>query len=133
MANVVSGNELVERLNELPTLPRLVVLASCQSAGSGSVGRDTEQTLAALGPRLAEAGIPAVLAMQGNVALLTLEHFMPAFFRELQRDGLVDRAMTAARSLVRDANDWWMPVLFMRLRSGRIWYVPGFSDEQRGF
>ncbi|NJK79141.1 MAG: CHAT domain-containing protein [Chloroflexaceae bacterium] len=133
LANVVSGNELVERLNELPTLPRLVVLASCQSAGSGSVGRDTEQTLAALGPRLAEAGIPAVLAMQGNVALLTLEHFMPAFFRELQRDGLVDRAMTAARSLVRDANDWWMPVLFMRLRSGRIWYVPGFSDEQRGF
>src|SRR6185436_17176528 len=24
----------------------------------------------------------------------------------------------------------WMPVLFMRLRSGRIWYVPGFGDEK---
>ncbi|HEY6074627.1 MAG TPA: SIR2 family protein, partial [Anaerolineales bacterium] len=23
----------------------------------------------------------------------------------------------------------WMPVLFMRLRSGRIWFVPGFGEE----
>jgi hypothetical protein len=26
-----------------------------------------------------------------------------------------------------------MPALFMRLRSGKIWYVPGFSEERKGF
>jgi hypothetical protein len=26
-----------------------------------------------------------------------------------------------------------MPVLFMRLRSGRIWFVPGFAKDQKGF
>src|SRR6185503_1193131 len=29
--------------------------------------------------------------------------------------------------------DAWMPVLFMRLKSGRIWYVPGFGDDRKGF
>ena len=38
--------------------------------------------LAALGPRLAEAGIPAVIAMQGNVLQRTIATFMPVFFRE---------------------------------------------------
>jgi hypothetical protein len=26
-----------------------------------------------------------------------------------------------------------MPVLFTRLKSGRIWYVPGFADDKQGF
>jgi hypothetical protein len=29
--------------------------------------------------------------------------------------------VTEARSAVRDRQDWWMPVLFTRLREGRIW------------
>jgi hypothetical protein len=133
--DVVSGSELVARLKRLPVRPRLVVLASCQSAGRGDAARAGEEqaksrdegALAALGPRLAEACIPAVLAMQGNVTMTTVEEFMPAFFRELRRDGQIDRAMAAARSAVQDRPDWWMPVLFMRLRSGRIWYIPGFT------
>ena len=34
--------------------------------------------MAALGPRLAETGVPAVLAMQGKISLSTAEDFMPA-------------------------------------------------------
>lgn len=124
----VSGNELVTRLQELVERPRLVVLASCESAASGSGA-----ALAALGPRLAEAGIPAVLAMQGTISVPTVSEFMPVFFRELQRDGQIDRALAVARGAVRQRTDYWMPALFMRLKSGRIWYVPGFGEGRDEF
>ena len=32
-----------------------------------------------------------------------------------------------ARLLEHDRPDWWRPVLFMRLRSGRLWYARGLS------
>jgi hypothetical protein len=132
-ADVVPGIELVTRLREMRQRPRLVILASCQSAGQGDSARsDDGGALAALGPRLSEAGIPAVIAMQGNVMMQTVAEFMPAFFRELQRDGQIDRAMAVARGTVRERADWWVPVLFMRLKSGRLWYAPGFSGERRG-
>ncbi|MGC1721363.1 MAG: CHAT domain-containing protein [Isosphaeraceae bacterium] len=124
------GRDLVDRLSELPRPPRLVVLASCQSAGTGSgaeVKVGEAGVLAALGPRLAEAGIPAVVAMQGDVFMDTIQRFMPVFFRELRRDGQIDRAVAAARAQVRDHSDSWVPALFLRLTSGRIWYVPGFA------
>jgi hypothetical protein len=120
----VSGYDLAARIRELDHQPRLVVLASCQSAGQGAGA-----ALQALGPRLAEGGVPAVIAMQGAVSMDTVARFMPAFFTELQKDGQADRAMSVARGAVRDASDFWMPVLFTRLRSGRIWYTPGFGEE----
>jgi hypothetical protein len=124
----VSGKELALRLAEQTRRPRLVILASCQSAGKGS-----GSALAALGPRLAEAGVPAVIAMQGNISSATLSEFMPVFFTELQRDGQIDRAIAVARGAVRQRTDFWMPVLFMRLKSGRLWYVPGFGGGGSDF
>jgi hypothetical protein len=50
-----------------------------------------------------------------------------AAIRVARRDGVIDRAVAAARGQVRDRPDSWMPVLFMRLATGRIWYVPGFA------
>ncbi len=127
----VSGNDLVMRLRELEHRPRLIVLASCQSAGTGQEPAAGEHgVLAALGSRLAEAGIPAVIAMQGFITIETVEAFMPIFFEELQRDGQIDRAIAVARGTVREHSDWWMPALFMRLKSGRIWYAPGFAEEK---
>jgi len=124
----VGGAELAQRIRELERRPCLVVLASCKSAG------DSEgEALRALGPLLAEAGVPAVLAMQGQVSQETVAAFIPVFFRELVRDGQIDRALTVARGAVRERADCWMPSLFMRLRSGRIWYVPGFADERQAF
>jgi hypothetical protein len=127
----LKGDKLVDRLIELTKLPRLVILASCQSAGTGEELRtDDEGALSALGPQLAEAGAPAVLAMQGSITMKTVEKFMPVFLEELQRDGYLDRAAAAARGAVREHLDWWMPVLFMGLRSGRLWYTPGFASGQ---
>lgn len=68
-----------------------------------------------------------MIAMQGNLTIKTARAFMSTFFCELRRDGQVDRAMAVARGTVRDRPDWWMPVLYMRLRSGRIGYNPGFG------
>jgi hypothetical protein len=134
---VTPGEALVERLKDLPAglRPRLMVLASCQSAGTAAELRasDFQGALAALGPRLAQAGIPAVVAMQGDVSMKTVAQFMPTFFSELVRAGQVDRAVAAARSRVRERPDAWMPVLFLRLRAGMIWYTPGFGKDVRGF
>jgi len=124
----VAGQDLVTRIKELQHKPRLIVLASCQSAGKGE-----GDALTALGPRLAEIGIPAVVAMQDNLSMETAAEFIPTFFRELDRDGQIDRAMSAARGMVRDQPDHWVPVLFMRLKSGRLWYTPGFGDSRNNF
>lgn len=130
----VAGADLAARLRDLPQRPRLVVLVSCHSAGSGAGVADAGvAVLSALGPRLAEAGVPAVLAMHGAFSLQTAARFMPVFFQELQRDGQIDRAVALARGSVREQPDAWMPVLFMRLRSGRIWYEPGFDAGQKEF
>ena len=112
----VKGKELVERLRDMSQRPRLVVLASCQSAGD-----ERSNVLAAIGPKLARAGVPSVIAMQGKISMESVEKFMPRLFQELSKDGQIDRAMTVARSDIRDRPDWWMPVLFMRLKTGRLW------------
>jgi hypothetical protein len=129
----VDAQLLVDGLRNLSAerRPRLVVLASCQSAGQSGTGNEASidrGTLAAIGPKLVqEAGIAAVVAMQDNIFMRTVETMMPAFFRELVRSGQVERAMTVARGrlrihtnqLIRD--QWRVPVLFSRLRAGQIW------------
>lgn len=128
--NVVSGSDVAARIGELQNPPRLVVLASCQSA---SMTTKDGGALASLGPRLAGAGVSAVIAMQGNIAMDTIAKFMPVFFQELTRDGQIDRAMAVARAAISGNTDAWMPVLFMRLKSGKIWYVPGFGGDSKSF
>ena len=115
------GAALVQAIRELDRRPLLILLASCQSAGQSGVG------LAGLGPQLAEVGIGAVIAMQGNVFMETARPFVARFFSELLVDGQVDRAMSVARAQVRNRPDYWMPALFLRLRNGCIWYEPGFG------
>jgi hypothetical protein len=120
----VLAAKLAEQVNELQHQPRLAILASCQSAGKGA-----GNSMQAIGPRLSQAGIPAVIAMQGNISMASVKKFMPMLFNELQRDGQIDRALAVARGSIRDSQDFWMPVLFMRLRSGKVWYVPGLGEE----
>lgn len=125
-AEVVSGAALVGHLMEIKARPNLIVLVSCQSAGTGDDACLTDEgAMAALGPRLSRSGIPAVVAMQGNVTMQTIDGFMPAFFETLRETGQIDLAMNRGRGAVRDRPDSWMPVLFMRLNSGRIWARPG--------
>jgi hypothetical protein len=110
-------------LGQLRNPPRLVVLASCQSAGEGEVWTSQDGgALSALGPALVKAGIPAVIAMQGDVTMESVARFTPAFFQELRRDGQIDRAVAAARAEleIHHRADWWTPVLYMRLESGQL-------------
>lgn len=145
---VEDGIDFSARISQLQQRPSLVVLASCQSAGGGEHELDEvreggngeveadylEQrgALTALGPRLTRAGIPAVVAMQGNVAQETLTQFIPPFFRELRREGQVDRAVAVARSHIKLRDERWLPTLFSRLSSGRIWHNRGFARDERG-
>jgi hypothetical protein len=129
-AKLVPGSEFVNRLKDMQQQlqPRLIVLVSCESAGNSVPGRDG--ALASLGPRLAQCGIPAVIAMQYRVSFETIQKFMPAFFEELQNsEGEIDRAFTLARDSVRDqVMDFWVPVLFLRLAKGFLWSSPGFQN-----
>jgi hypothetical protein len=134
----LDGADVVTWLSELKQPPRLVVLVSCQSAGTGegdtavATGTVEDDALGALGPRLGSAGVPAVLAMHGNVTMSTVETFMPTFFSELLKNGLVDRAVALARGAVRDRPDAWAPVLYMRLREGSLWSQSGFASDESG-
>src|SRR5205085_8963361 len=102
-------------------------------AGTGQEPATADRGLmAALGPRLAEEGFPAVVAMQGNVTMTTAAAFSKVFFKELIRDGQIDRAMAAGRAAVRDRPDHWAPTLFLRLKSGCLWYTPGFYPGSKG-
>lgn len=126
----VDGTRLADRVAELAHRPTLAVLCSCQSAGDGEAATTSDEgALSALGPRLAAAGVAAVVAMQGNVTMRTAGRFLTEFFRALSVDGVVDRAVAAARGGVREEPDWWMPTLFSRLRSGRTYYRPEFDEQ----
>jgi hypothetical protein len=131
-ADPVDARYFEEVIRDLRDPPSVVFLNSCRSAGSGD-GATTEDggALAALGPRLARAGVPAVIAMQNNLTVRSAREFAAAFFEEFAETSIVDVAVSAARGRIRDRPDWWVPVLYSRLRSGRLRYPAGFlgGDE----
>ena len=102
-----------------------MVLSSCQSAGQDlpppAAGPGGELD-AALGPQLGKIGIPAVVAMLGNVLQPTANTFVRTFFKHLG-PGQVDQAAAEARQavVVSGAPDHWAPVLYTRLTNGRLW------------
>lgn len=112
-----SVDELVRRVGIIARKPLVIFLASCGSAGRGY----DDEALHALGPRLAAAGVPVVVAMQGDVSVETATRVAAAFFRELSYTGQVEEALAAARTQVLGRDDWWMPVLYSRLTDGVIW------------
>jgi hypothetical protein len=132
----VDARRLEEHIRNLSKRPTVVLLNSCQSAGTGDQRYSDDQrliddggALAALGPRLARAGIPAVIAMQSNITVGTASIFGRSFLEAFADEQVVDYAMAEARAALRDQADWWKPVLFSRLRSGRIYYEPQFTER----
>jgi len=112
--------------------PQLVFLSVCQSAGTPG-----GEVLASLGPRLVRIGIPAVVAMRGQLPMRTaqeitqsfyrglVEHGLADRYRGLVEHGLADRALNQARNAVLSAQlpGAATPVLFMHLTSGRLWHA----------
>ena len=125
---LADGISFANDMRALAEPPSLVVLASCESASAGPDGLSAE---AALAPLLADAGVPAIVAMRAQITMDTIALIMPEFFGEVVRHGQIDRAMaTARRKAFRNKRfDAWMPALFLRLKSGSLWYEPGFGGD----
>ena len=115
---IVNDEHISAILKHQPACPHLIFLAACQTA--------TQATTAAftgLGPKLIQAGIPAVVAMQDQVSLRTAQQMTPIFYADLMTHGEVDRALNATRNnlLATRRADAVVPVLFMRLQDGQLW------------
>ena len=121
----VTDDEFASMLARQGVQPHLVFLAACESA------KQPEPKLVAamvkayrgLGPKLVSAGVPAVVAMQDRVTVKSARKFSAAFYQRLVEHGQVDRAMNEARSTLITSGrpDAAVPVLFLRLKSGRLW------------
>jgi len=113
MANVEALTGMLRRAGEPP---RLLFLASCEGAR-----RDTGNAFRGFAPRLVrDAGVPAVVAMQGTILIDAARPFVATFYRRLLAHGRVDRATNEARSQLLNAGlpGAVYPVLFLRLRDG---------------
>ncbi len=115
----VKDEEIVSMLTALGTLPHAVFLVACESAK-----REAEATspFVGLGPKLVQAGIPAVVAMQEEVPVEMARLLSGEFYARLAEHGEVDRALNQARLQVFNSKrtEWAIPVLFMRIRKGRL-------------
>jgi hypothetical protein len=115
--------DLVDRVAPLePPPPYLMFLSACQSARQEA---DAAHPFVGLGPKLVQAGVPAVVGMQAAIAAEVNRELVGEFYRNLFEHGVVDLALNQARLALyrrRDV-DWAIPVLFSRLRGGRL-FVP---------
>ncbi len=126
-APFVSSSELKLTLLTNKEDLRLVILASCQSAGEGTV-----DVIQGLGPQLVKAGIPAMIAIQGAFPISTAQRFTQHFYDDLLRSGQVDRAMAATRRAIyhadqRENGDWGLPVLLMSTEDGCLFDAKEYS------
>ncbi len=115
----VKDEEITSMFVALGALPHLVFLVACESAtrDPGAVS-----PFVGLGPKLVQAGIPAVVAMQDQVPVELARTLAGEFYARLAEHGEVDRALNQARLQVFNAKsiEWAIPVLFMRIRKGKL-------------
>ncbi|HKQ76446.1 MAG TPA: CHAT domain-containing protein [Blastocatellia bacterium] len=111
--------EIVRRLVAFEGVPRLIFLSACETAK-----RDPEDPhpFVSLGPKLVEAGFPAVVAMQEKVPIDLARRLAHFFYHNLLQHGLIDRALNQSRKFLQSEqhSDWAIPVLFMRMPGGRL-------------
>ncbi len=126
-AQRVIDEDFAGMLNRLSAPPHVVVLAACQSAKQADSGAFT-----GLGPQLVQIGVPAVIAMQENVTVLTARQFAATFYQRLLEHGVVDLAMNEARGtlITQGRYDAAVPVLFMRLPDGRLWKAEDIPEQR---
>ena len=120
----VADNVIIPGLAGVHPLPHLIFLAACDSAKrpEASTATTGANPFVGLAPKLVEAGVPAVVAMQDEVPM-DLAHTLAAdFYRRLFEHGQVDLALNEARNLVYKNNqfEWAIPVLFLSLQDGRL-------------
>lgn len=104
-----------------------VMLNVCRSATG-----DTARAFVGLAPKLIQAGIPAVIAMQHDISDVGARRFSVELYRSLAVGERLDEAVLAGRKALSAAEqglglEWAIPVLFMRAERGLLWEV----DPQR--
>ncbi|MEP7356813.1 MAG: CHAT domain-containing protein [Anaerolineales bacterium] len=111
---------------------RLVTLNACQGAAA-----DSANALMGLAPQIAAQAVPAVVAMQWDIADWAAQKFAAVFYGALcagPEAGEVDTALTRARAaLYDDAPDsraFVTPVLLLRAEGGRLWEETKMSDDE---
>lgn len=116
---VAKDDDLVERLAGLRPLPQLMFLVACETA---SRDENREHAFIGLAPKLVEAGLPSVIAMQDSVPVATARLLSYDFYRQFQQHGSIDTALNQARLLLLDKQNpaWDIPVLFMRSTNGQL-------------
>lgn len=112
-------DEIISRLGDGSRVPRLVFLAACESARRSAT---TTEAFVGLGPKLVQAGVPAVVGMQDLVPMQLARQLTAGFYRGLLDHGVIDQALNDARLLLFNSEytEWSVPVLFMRIRDGRL-------------
>ena len=115
----VKDEEILSMFAALGTLPHLIFLVACESARRDA---QAESPFVGLAPKLVQAGVPAVVAMQDLVPIDLSRLLAGEFYARLAEHGEVDRALNQSRLQVFDRNriEWAIPVLFMRIRKGRL-------------
>ncbi|MBN1877340.1 MAG: CHAT domain-containing protein [Anaerolineae bacterium] len=117
---IVKDEDLVGLLSGLgDAVPRLIFLASCESAKRVP---DQQNPFVGLSTMLGNAGVPAIVAMQDYVAMETARVLSQVFYTQVLDHGIVDKALNQARHqlYVQKRDDWAVPVLTMRLQSGKL-------------
>jgi hypothetical protein len=119
----VADQTIVDGLNGVHPLPPLIFLAACESAKRPATAQlGQPNPFVGLAPKLVQAGVPAVVAMQDRIPVDLARTLTLDFYRRLWVHGQVDRALNEGRALLlqRDAFAWAIPVLFLRLAGGQL-------------
>lgn len=118
---ILSGSHLSTKIKDVSSL-RLVVLNACKTALVS--GSPDNNPFAGVAASLLLGGVPAVVAMQANIADQHAIAFSKAFYQQLARGVPVDEAVVEGRhaihSLYPSGNDWSTPVLFLRTPTGEL-------------
>jgi hypothetical protein len=105
--------------------PGLVVLQSCETGALS-----TSKALVGLASQVVQKDIPAVAAMQFEISNASAKRFALEFYRRLANNEPVDKAAQEGRRRIAldsgyDARDFATPVLFLRVRGGRLFQREG--------
>jgi tetratricopeptide (TPR) repeat protein len=118
---IVTQDDLLERLRLLPHIPHLITLAACESASLAYT-----DGLVGMAPYLLEAGAGAVVAMRDKIGIDVAREFIFHFFRRLATHGVIDVAANEARSYLMDSGGWsWsIPVVYMERGAEQVFTTP---------
>ncbi len=126
----VIDSEIVTTFSALGNLPHLVFMVACESATRDAAA---SHPFVGLGPKLVQAGVPVVVAMQKQVPVALARDLTGEFYRRLIEHGEVDQALSQARYLIfkPKETDWSIPVIFSRLRGGKLFKTTQDIEEEK--